>query len=100
MIETQQKQLKNLCVRPLTFDNATLSQQLGSGGESDTEVKKPGLPSRAPELGILPGAGAQIKNQELEPGLSLKFRTGARAVAIWEVAPSPSPFLDTSGFGK
>jgi len=34
----------------------------------------------APELGILPGAGAQIKNQE--PELSLKFRTEARAMAI------------------
>jgi len=35
----------------------------------------------APELGILPGAGAQIKNDE-EPELSLKFRTRARATAI------------------
>jgi len=33
-----------------------------------------------PELGILPGAGAQIKNQEPEP--SLKFRTGAGAMAF------------------
>jgi len=32
-----------------------------------------------PELGILPGAGAQIKNQE--PELILKFRTGAGAMA-------------------
>jgi len=32
------------------------------------------------ELGLLPGAGAQIKNQE--PELSLKFRTGAGAKAI------------------
>jgi len=35
----------------------------------------------APELGILPGAGSQIKNQK-EPDLSLKFRTGAAAMAI------------------
>jgi len=33
------------------------------------------------ELGILPGAGAQIKNQK-ESELSLKFRTGAGAMAI------------------
>jgi len=36
----------------------------------------------APELGILPGAGAQIKNQEPDPEFSLKFRTGAGAMAI------------------
>jgi len=38
----------------------------------------------APELGILPGAGAgaQIKNKEPEQELSLKFRTGAGVVAI------------------
>ena len=35
-------------------------------------------------LSILHAAvsGAQIKNQAPEPGLSLKFRTGAGAVAI------------------
>jgi len=33
-----------------------------------------------PELGNLRGAGAQIKNQE--PELSLKFRSGAEAIAI------------------
>jgi len=33
--------------------------------------------TRASELGILPGARAQIKNQE--PELSLKFKTGAGA---------------------
>jgi len=33
--------------------------------------------ARAPELGILSGVGAQIKNQE--PELSLKFWTGATA---------------------
>jgi len=32
------------------------------------------------ELGILPGAGVQNKNQELE--LSSKFRSGARAMAV------------------
>ena len=33
-------------------------------------------------LGILPGAGTQIKNnQELEPKLSLKLKTRARAMA-------------------
>ena len=52
----------------------------------------------APELGILPGAGAQIKNDE--PELSLKFRTRARATAIWEVAPALGPFLDTNGFAR
>jgi len=34
-----------------------------------------------PELCILPGAGGQIKNQK-EPGLSLKLRTRAEAMAI------------------
>jgi len=34
-----------------------------------------------PELGIFPGTGAQIKNQK-EQELSLKFRTGARSIAI------------------
>jgi len=34
----------------------------------------------AQELGILPGAGVQNKNQE--PELSLKLRTGAGAMAI------------------
>jgi len=43
-----------------------------------------GAEAGAPELGILPGAGAQIKNQESE--LSLKFRTGF--------------LLDTNGFVK
>jgi len=53
----------------------------------------------APELGILPGA--QIKDQkEPEPEFSWKFRTGAGDMAIWEVAPAPSPFLDTNGFAK
>ena len=51
-----------------------------------------------PKLGIVPGVGAQIKNQEPEPELSLKFRTGARAMAIWEVAPDP--FLGTNGSTK
>jgi len=42
-----------------------------------------GCEAGAPELGILPGAGAQIKNQKQpEPELSLKFRTGAGAMAI------------------
>jgi len=36
----------------------------------------------APELGILPGAGAQIKNQkESKAELSLNARTGPRAMA-------------------
>jgi len=39
-----------------------------------------GCEAATPELGILPGAGAQIENQE--PELSLKFRTGAGAMAI------------------
>jgi len=34
------------------------------------------------------------------PELSLKFRTRAGALAIWEVAPAPDPFLDTNGFAK
>ena len=55
----------------------------------------------APELGILPGAGTQIKNEkDPEPELSLKFRTGAKAMAIWEVALVPGHFLDTNGFAK
>jgi len=33
------------------------------------------------ELGILPGAGAQIKNQK-DPELNLKFRTRAEALAV------------------
>jgi len=53
----------------------------------------------APELGISPGAGAQIKNQkEPDPESSWKFRTEAGVMAIWEVAPGP--FLDTNGFAK
>ena len=50
--------------------------------------------------GHLPGvgAGAQIKNQEPEPEVSLKFTTGAAATTIWEV--SPWPFLDTNSFFK
>ena len=48
----------------------------------------------ASELGILPGAEAQNKIQELEPELRFKFRTGAGAMAIWEVAPAP--FVNTS----
>ena len=51
-------------------------------------------------LGILPGAGAQIKNQEPEPELSLKLRAGTGDMAIWEVAPAPGPFQDTNGFAK
>jgi len=42
-----------------------------------------GYRAEVPGLGILPGAGTQIKNQE--PELSLKFRAGA--AAIREVAP-------------
>jgi len=53
-----------------------------------------------PELGILPraGTGAQIKNQK--PEISIKFKTEAGAMAIWEVAPAPDPFLDNNGFAK
>jgi len=40
-----------------------------------------------PVLDTLPGAGAQIKNQE--PELSLKLRTGAGAMAICEVSLAP-----------
>ena len=57
----------------------------------------------APELAILPGAGAQIKNQqEPDPEFSWKFRTGAGVMAIWEVPPAPGPFLflDTNDFVK
>jgi len=39
-----------------------------------------GCGAGAPELSILPGAGVQIKNQE--PELSIRFRTGADAMAI------------------
>ena len=35
---------------------------------------------------------------ELE--LSLKYKTGAGAMAIWEEAQAPGPFLDTNGFAK
>jgi len=49
-----------------------------------------------PELGIVPGAEAQLKNQE--PKLSLKFRTGSGAMVIWNVAPGP--FLHTNSFVK
>jgi len=45
-------------------------------------------------MGILPRAGAQIKNQE--PELSLKFSTAAGTMAIW----ASGPFLDTNGFAK
>ena len=40
-------------------------------------------------MGVLPGAGAQIKNQKV-PELEL--------MALWEVAPGP--FLDTNGFDE
>jgi len=40
-----------------------------------------GYGAGAPELGILPGAGAQSKNQK-EPEFSLKVRTGAGVMAI------------------
>ena len=52
-----------------------------------------------PELGILPRAGVQIKNQK-ERELSLKFRTRAGDMAIWEVDPAPHPFLDANGFAR
>ena len=58
-----------------------------------------GYGAGGPELDILPGAGAQIKNQK-EPKPSLKFRTGAGAMAIWELSPAPDPFLDINGFAK
>jgi len=63
-----------------------------------TSICQQGCGAGASEPGIVPGAGvgAQIKNQELE--LSLKFRIGAGAAAIWEVAPAPGPFLGTNGF--
>ena len=58
-----------------------------------------GCEARTPELGIFPGVRAQkLKFQESE--LSLKFRTGAGAMVIWKVVPSPDPFLDTNGFSK
>jgi len=44
---------------------------------------------RAPELGILPGAGAQMKNQEQDPEFSWKFRTGAGDMAIWDSGSFP-----------
>jgi len=40
-----------------------------------------GYGAGVPVLRILPGAGVQHKNQK-EPELSLKFRTGAGAMAI------------------
>jgi len=40
-----------------------------------------GYAAGAQELGILPGARVQNKNQK-EPELSLKFRTGSGAMAI------------------
>jgi len=48
------------------------------------KTKPQGCGAGAPKLGIFPGTGDQIKNQETEPGpeLSLKFRTGAGAMAI------------------
>ena len=55
-----------------------------------------GYGAGAPELGIFPGAGALIKNQE--PQLSFEFRTRDGAVAIWDVAPGH--FLDANGFAK
>jgi len=58
-----------------------------------------GYGAGASDLGILHGAGVQNKNQK-EPELSLKFRTGVGAVAIWEVALALGPFLDTNGFAK
>jgi len=54
-----------------------------------------------PKLGILAGDGAQIKNQEPELELSLKFGLEMeRAMAIWEVAPALGPFLYTNNFVK
>ena len=41
-----------------------------------------GLQSPEPELGILNGIGAQIKNQK-NPEVSLKFMTGAGVMTIW-----------------
>jgi len=49
-----------------------------------------------PELGISPGAGAQIKNQEPDPEFSWKFWTGAGVMDIWELTPGPFQFLDTN----
>jgi len=54
----------------------------------------------APEQGILPVAGAQIKNQEPDPEFSWNIRTGAGVMAIWEVAAAQGLFLDTNGFAK
>jgi len=60
-----------------------------------------GCGTGAPERGILPGAGTQIKNQELEAELCLNSRTGAVAMAILELwPPAPGSFLDTKGFAK
>jgi len=56
--------------------------------------------ARTSEMGILHGARAQIKNQEPEPDFTLKFRNGAGAMVIWEVAPAPGNFLDTNSFAK
>jgi len=47
----------------------------------DFRAHEQGCGAGAPELSILPRAGAQIKSQK-EPDLNLKFRTGAGAVAI------------------
>jgi len=59
-----------------------IAQQILSVSNRAAEPE-PGPGPRAPVLGILPGtgAGSHIKNQK-EPELSLKFRTGAGAMAI------------------
>ena len=58
-----------------------------------------GYGAGVPELGIWPGPGVQNKNQK-KPEFCLKFRAGARAMAIWEVAAAPVLFLETNGFAK
>ena len=51
-----------------------------------------GCGTGALELGILSGAGAQIKNQK--PELSLKVRTRVGAIAIWKILWVTTPYCN------
>jgi len=61
------------------------------------QVLEPGVP----EMRILPGAGAQIKTQQLEPELISKFRTKAGVYSDLR-GGTGCRFLpiDTNGFAK
>ena len=59
--------------------------QRNANREVATRTAEPDPYPGAPQLGALSraGSGAQIKNQpDLEPELSLEFKTGAGAIAI------------------